>query len=100
MEWPCGSVGLFFRFELVMVSGKQIETIDRTAFGLPTLHADMGWKESCDDYLDNLTSLFKNFNDVGYTVSVFTGSLEILVPDLPGRRLGSRSSQLAQLLWV
>ncbi|VDM70831.1 unnamed protein product, partial [Strongylus vulgaris] len=46
--------------------GKRIETVDRGLFGLPNIPPDWTRDHFCYTYLDNETSIFKEFRERGY----------------------------------
>ncbi|KAK5970632.1 hypothetical protein GCK32_012436, partial [Trichostrongylus colubriformis] len=54
---PC-AVALWF--------GKSMEQVDRSLFGLPSLEPDWTFENFCSRYMDNETSLFKDYANRGY----------------------------------
>ncbi|XGW30582.1 hypothetical protein V3C99_009497 [Haemonchus contortus] len=46
--------------------GKSMEQVDRSLFGLPSLEPDWTFESFCQRYMDNETSLFKDYANRGY----------------------------------
>ncbi|PIO66565.1 hypothetical protein TELCIR_11720, partial [Teladorsagia circumcincta] len=51
---------------VAMWFGKRMERVDRSLFGLPSLEVDWTYESFCYRYLDNETTLFKEFSNKGY----------------------------------
>ncbi|KAK6026556.1 hypothetical protein OSTOST_07464, partial [Ostertagia ostertagi] len=51
---------------VAMWFGKSMEHVDRSLFGLPSLEPDWTYDNFCKRYMDNETSLFKDYANRGY----------------------------------